>query len=150
MHDVLVGIEGFTCIVYSPGIFPVVVKLVGNACFRAIMSLTSAVVRWSCEGGMICALWSWKGAVGCLWSWKGPSKWSCEGVIGDRWSRKSCVIMGFALQVLLLCGFWGISSMCGLKVTVFGTCDGVCWKIYWCFIGDGKFHCSKSQWCGIR
>ena len=25
---------------------------------------------------------------------------------------------GFALQLLLLCGFWGISSICGLKVTV--------------------------------
>ena len=26
--------------------------------------------------------------------------------------------MGFALQWLLLCGFWRISSMCGPKVTV--------------------------------
>ena len=26
--------------------------------------------------------------------------------------------MGFALQSLLLCSFWGISSICGLKMTV--------------------------------
>ena len=37
--------------VYSPDIFPVVSKLVWNACFKAIMSLTSAEKRWSCEGG---------------------------------------------------------------------------------------------------
>ena len=44
--------------VYSPGIFPVVSKLVGIACFKGIISLTSAVVRWSCEGVLISALWS--------------------------------------------------------------------------------------------
>ena len=37
--------------VYSPGIFPVMSKLVRKVCFRVIMSLTSAVVRWSWERG---------------------------------------------------------------------------------------------------
>ena len=34
--------------VYSPDRFPVVSKLVGNVCLRAITSLTSVVERWSC------------------------------------------------------------------------------------------------------
>ena len=43
------GIDESTLIVYYPGIFPVVSKLLGDAFFKAIMSLTLAVVRWSCE-----------------------------------------------------------------------------------------------------
>ena len=50
------GTEGSTLMVYCPGMFPVVSKLLGNA-FRAIMSLTSTVVRWSYEMGIVCNLW---------------------------------------------------------------------------------------------
>ena len=39
--------------------------------------------------------------------------------------------MGFALQSLLSCGFLGISSMCGLKVTVL--------ELVFMFIIVGKF-----------
>ena len=52
------GIEWSTYIVYSPGIFPVVSELAQKVCFNAVTSLTSAVVRWSCEGGPIFTLWS--------------------------------------------------------------------------------------------
>ena len=55
------GIEGSRCMVYSSGMFPVVPKLAGKACFRVIMALTSVVVTWSWEGAMICTLWSEKG-----------------------------------------------------------------------------------------
>ena len=61
-------IEGSTLIVYCPGMFPVVSKLLRNAFCRAIMYLTSVVVRWSCEIGFVGDLWSCKGATGCLWS----------------------------------------------------------------------------------
>ena len=50
--------------VHSPGMFPVVSKLAGKACFNAIISLTSAVVRWPLEGAMLCTLWPWKGTTG--------------------------------------------------------------------------------------
>ena len=46
-------IEGSTLIIYCSGIFPVVSKLLGNAFFRAIKSLISVVVRWSCEIGFV-------------------------------------------------------------------------------------------------
>ena len=42
-------IEVSTLIVYCPGMFPVVSKLLGNAFFKTIMSLTLSVVRRSCE-----------------------------------------------------------------------------------------------------
>ena len=52
------GIEGSKCMVYSPGMYPIVSKLAGKVYFNPIMSLTTAVVRWSREGTMFCTLWS--------------------------------------------------------------------------------------------
>ena len=54
LHACCTGsIEGTKSIVYFPGLLPVVPKQAGNACFRAIMSLTLAVVRWSWKGTII-------------------------------------------------------------------------------------------------
>ena len=60
--------------------FPVVSNEVGNACFNAIISQTSAVVRWSWEVATLCAFWSWKGGTHCNWSCEGATKWSWKGV----------------------------------------------------------------------
>ena len=64
--------EGSKCIVYSPGMFPVVSKEAGKVCFNATISLTSAVV-WSWEGATLCALWSWKGDTCCIQSCEGAT-----------------------------------------------------------------------------
>ena len=57
MRAVLGALRG-SHMLYSPGIFPVMSRLVGKVCYRVIMCLKSAVVRRSCEGGMICTFWS--------------------------------------------------------------------------------------------
>ena len=45
------GNEGSKHMVYSPVMLPVVSKLVRNMCFNAVMSLTSAVVKWVLSRG---------------------------------------------------------------------------------------------------
>ena len=73
------GMEGSKHMVFSPGMFPVVSKEVGKACFNAIMSLTSR----SWEGAMLCTFWSWKGATDCICSCERATKWSWKSVTGN-------------------------------------------------------------------
>ena len=52
------GTDESTLIVYCPGIFPVVSKLLGNVFLGLLSLLISAVVRRSCEIGFVGNLWS--------------------------------------------------------------------------------------------
>ena len=72
------GYWGSKHMVYAAGLFSVMSKEVGKVCFNAIISLMSAVVRWSWEGATLCTILSWNEATHCIqslkWLLNGPGK----------------------------------------------------------------------------
>ena len=78
--------EGCRCIIYSPGMFPVVSNEAGKVHFNTIKSWALAIVRWSWEGAMFFAYVPENGllTVGSLV--KGLLNGPGKGVTGNRWS----------------------------------------------------------------